>query len=278
MELNCLACRSTLRASEEELVCTGCKRTYPVLNGVPVVREGHTDFQEYYDLEYTDESFHEEDTEIKLRKIFRIMPEGLEVESMMDLGCGTGLIGTAVAEQLGCSQIVFADLSTAAMAMINSDGMKLVTNAEEIPLPDSSLDMTIMADVLEHLPDPEQALREQRRLTRYLLLKLPLDGAVLRRVYIGMLQLRYGEDYWKKVYGHVNRYTRKTLLAALDRHGFEPLVVDVSDEPSKSATPFEKLLHAIQTLGSKLLPCSWFELLFGGDITIVAENRDRTTD
>ena len=170
---------------------------------------------------------------------------------------------------------MFADLSTAAMPLIEAEGLKVVTDAEQTPLPDACLDMTIMADVLEHVPDAERALAEQRRLTRYLLLKLPLDGAVLRRLYIGLLQLRHGEDYWKKVYGHVNRYTRPTLLAALERHGFRPLVVDVSDEPSNSATPFEKVLHGIQTLGSKLLPARLFEWLFGGDITIVAENRER---
>lgn len=273
--LVCLDCRSPLQSQEAVLACPDCGRSYPLEGGVPVMREGTSAFQDYYDSDYTDESFHEEDTEIKLRKIFRILPTNLEVRSLMDLGCGTGKIGTAVAARLGCARIVFADLSTAAMPLIEGEGMKVVTDAEQIPLPDGCLDMTIMADVLEHVPDPERALAEQRRLTRYLLLKLPLDGALLRRLYIALLQVRHGEDYWKKVYGHVNRYTRRTLLASLAEHGFEPLVVDVSDEPSNSATPFEKVLHGIQTLGSRVLPASWFEILFGGDITIVAENRNR---
>ena len=278
MKFICISCAGGLESTEIELVCTSCHRKYPVHNGIPLMREGSTKFQEYYDLEYSAENFHEEDTPIKLRKIFRLLPGDLRARRLLDLGCGAGQIGAAVAERVGAEETVFADLSVAAMSLIEAEGEKVVCSAGQIPLPDDSLDLTIMADVLEHLPEADLALKEQQRLTEYLLLKLPLDGALLRRAYIGVLQLRYGEDYWKKVYGHVNRYTRKTLLAVLDEHGFEPVVIDVSDEPSESATSLEKFLHGIQTLGDKLLPASWFEALFGGDITILARNRRRRSN
>ena len=97
--LVCLDCRSALAPDGGGLACQGCGRSYPVVDGVPVMRGDGTAFQEYYDSDYTDESFHEEDTDIKLRKIFRVLPGDLEVGSLMDLGCGTGRIGAAVAER-----------------------------------------------------------------------------------------------------------------------------------------------------------------------------------
>ena len=128
-QLVCLDCRCPLESQGSALACPGCERLYPLEKGVPVMRGDASAFQDYYDSDYTDESFHEEDTEIKLRKIFRVLPSGLEVHSLMDLGCGTGKIGNAVADQLGCEQIVFADLSTAAMSLIEGEGMKVVTDA-----------------------------------------------------------------------------------------------------------------------------------------------------
>jgi uncharacterized protein YbaR (Trm112 family) len=37
--LRCPACRSPLRVAEPEksLACTGCPRTYPIVDGIPVV-------------------------------------------------------------------------------------------------------------------------------------------------------------------------------------------------------------------------------------------------
>jgi uncharacterized protein YbaR (Trm112 family) len=36
-ELACPACRGALRLEEARVVCTGCERSYPVVDGIPVL-------------------------------------------------------------------------------------------------------------------------------------------------------------------------------------------------------------------------------------------------
>ena len=36
-ELACPACRGALRLEEARVVCTGCERCYPVVDGIPVL-------------------------------------------------------------------------------------------------------------------------------------------------------------------------------------------------------------------------------------------------
>jgi phosphatidylethanolamine/phosphatidyl-N-methylethanolamine N-methyltransferase len=60
-----------------------------------------------------------------------------------------------------------------------------VADAEELPYPESSFDRVLVTCVLHHLPNPELALREMRRVVRpggLISLTLPCDPGLLYRV------------------------------------------------------------------------------------------------
>jgi ubiquinone/menaquinone biosynthesis C-methylase UbiE len=102
--------------------------------------------------------------------ILRLIPEG---SSVLDAGCGDGVIGMLLAEQGKASQGV--DISEPNIQGARREAERrgvahLVTfkqgDAEHLPVPDKSVDVVISSHVLEHLPDFDQGARELVRIAR----------------------------------------------------------------------------------------------------------------
>jgi 2-polyprenyl-6-hydroxyphenyl methylase/3-demethylubiquinone-9 3-methyltransferase len=90
--------------------------------------------------------------------------EGLRV---VDLGCGGGL--SAVPLALQGARVLGVDLALPALreARKRDSGAAFVAGSmERAPIADASADLVLLADVLEHVPDPEPALREAARILR----------------------------------------------------------------------------------------------------------------
>ncbi len=89
-----------------------------------------------------------------------------EVESVLDLGCGTGRFTSALGEAYGC-QVFGVEPSAAMLEVASSRGEPQVVwkqgGAEDIPLESSSVDLVFMSQVFHHLADPRRALDEIRR-------------------------------------------------------------------------------------------------------------------
>lgn len=93
----------------------------------------------------------------------------------LDVACGTGLVSLRMAEAVGPSgMVVGTDISgqmiEAARRIAAERGFANVSfergDAEELPFADATFDAAGCAFGLMYVPDPEQALREMRRLLR----------------------------------------------------------------------------------------------------------------
>jgi SAM-dependent methyltransferase len=147
--------------------------------------------------------------------------------SILDVGGGTGLILKRVEAHLRAGGIAvrktLLDLSPQALEMQrrnHPDACAAVAGSIAVTgFGDRQFDLVQMIDVLEHVPQPEQALAEVKRISRYALLKVPLEdnltlkllnlatlGSFRRRVTLGTL-------------GHVNCYSARTLREQLERAG-----------------------------------------------------------
>lgn len=96
-------------------------------------------------------------------------------ERVLDVACGTGLIAFAAAAAVGpAGEVMGVDLSG---RMVESAGRQALErnianarfarmDAERLDLPDAGFDVVLCALGLMYLPDPEQALREMRRVLR----------------------------------------------------------------------------------------------------------------
>ena len=96
-------------------------------------------------------------------------------ERVLDLACGTGLVTLPAARAVGANgQVIGVDiadrmvdaLSQRAAAADLPQVAATRMDAEQLALPDSSVDVVLCALGLMYLPDPEQSLREIKRVLR----------------------------------------------------------------------------------------------------------------
>jgi 2-polyprenyl-3-methyl-5-hydroxy-6-metoxy-1,4-benzoquinol methylase len=133
-------------------------------------------------------------------------PDGRQ--SILDVGCGDGLFFPRLAK-FGQVEGVEPDAS-----LVSDDGL-LRGHIHVAPFdarfqPGRSYSLILMLDVLEHLPDADEALRHAATL-------LEPGGRLLVTVPAFML-LWTSHDVLNY---HVTRYTRRRLTAAMRRAGFE---------------------------------------------------------
>jgi SAM-dependent methyltransferase len=96
-------------------------------------------------------------------------------ERVLDLACGTGLVALPAARAVGPGgQVLGVDIADRMVAALRQRaaeaGLPQVSaarmDAEQLALPDASVDVVLCALGLMYLPDPEQAMREIRRVLR----------------------------------------------------------------------------------------------------------------
>ncbi|WP_280183056.1 class I SAM-dependent methyltransferase [Nocardia cyriacigeorgica] len=87
---------------------------------------------------------------------------------LADIGCGDGRFLARLAEHGHRGRLVGLDYSTAMVTATNTiPGVEgVLGDAEALPLGDDEFDAVTSRHMLYHVPDPGQALRELRRITR----------------------------------------------------------------------------------------------------------------
>ncbi len=142
--------------------------------------------------------------------------------SLLDVGCGEGVLVQRWAERLGPKcRVVGIDLEEesiqAGWSQRQAPNLEYrVMRAENLPFADCEFDLASAIEVLEHVPDPEHTLSEMARCAqRHLLVSVP------REPLWRMLNLARGA-YWRTLGdtpGHLNHWSRRAFVAMLSRHG-----------------------------------------------------------
>ncbi len=151
-----------------------------------------------------------------LERIERLTPPG----RLLDLGCWVGFLLAEARERgwegLGIEPSEFA-------SSFARDRLGLDVRTEEIEaaqLPPRSFDAVVMADVIEHLPEPGEALARAHDTLLpggALALALPDAGSILARA--------MGRRWWSVIPTHVHYFTRDSIELLLARHRFEPVAI-----------------------------------------------------
>ena len=141
--------------------------------------------------------------------------------SLLDVGCGEGVLVHRWAEALPGARVVGIDLEEESIQAGWSERQApnleyRVMEAENLPFADGEFDMASAIEVLEHVPDPEHTLSEMARCAeRHLLVSVPREPLwrmlnMARGAYISAL----GDTP-----GHLNHWSRRSFVALLSRHG-----------------------------------------------------------
>jgi 2-polyprenyl-3-methyl-5-hydroxy-6-metoxy-1,4-benzoquinol methylase len=144
-----------------------------------------------------------------------------EPRSLLDVGCGEGVLVHRWAQSLPDHRVVGIDLEEesiqAGWAQRQAPNLEYRTMpAEELPFADGEFDLATAIEVLEHVPDPEQTLAEMARCAeRHLLVSVPREPLwrmlnMARGAYLGQLG---------NTPGHLNHWSRRSFARLLQQHG-----------------------------------------------------------
>lgn len=144
-----------------------------------------------------------------------------EPQSVLDVGCGEGVLTHQWATQLGEKRIVGIDLDDdklkAEWATRQRPNLEYRTlAAEHMPFADDEFDMACAIEVLEHVPDPAHTVAEMARVARrHLLVSVPREP--LWRM-LNMARGAYLADLGNTP-GHVNHWSKRSFVRLLAQHG-----------------------------------------------------------
>jgi SAM-dependent methyltransferase len=160
-------------------------------------------------------------------------------ESVLDVGCGEGVLTAEWAARLGDERVVGIDLDDPKLrAQWESRARaNLEFRAEEatsLSFADDEFDLAAAIEVLEHVPEPEATLAEMARVARrHLLVSVPREP-----LWRGLNMARGA--YWRALGntpGHVNHWSKRSFVSLLSRHG--------EVEQARSPFPWTMLLVRI---------------------------------
>jgi 2-polyprenyl-3-methyl-5-hydroxy-6-metoxy-1,4-benzoquinol methylase len=141
--------------------------------------------------------------------------------SVLDVGCGEGVLTVEWAERLADGRVVGIDLDDPKLRVEWERRRRpnLEFRAEEatsLSFGDGEFDLAAAIEVLEHVPDPEATLSEMARVARrWLLVSVPREPLwralnVARGSYLRELG---------NTPGHLNHWSKRAFVSLLSRHG-----------------------------------------------------------
>ena len=142
-------------------------------------------------------------------------------QSLLDVGCGEGVLTEKWARRLGDRRVVGIDLDDPGLhaEWENRSAPNLeyrVMKAENLPFADGEFELASAIEVLEHVPDPEHTVAEMARVASgHLLVSVPREP--LWRA----LNMARGA-YWKDLGntpGHLNHWSKRSFVQLLSRYG-----------------------------------------------------------
>ena len=142
-------------------------------------------------------------------------------QSILDVGCGEGVLTERWAQRLGEKPVVGLDLPDpkleAEWAARRRENLEFRTfDGGDLPFADGSFDLVAATEVLEHVPDPERTLAEMARVAaRHLLVSVPREP--LWRA-LNVARGAYVRDLGNTP-GHINHWSKRSFVQAAGRHG-----------------------------------------------------------
>jgi len=143
-------------------------------------------------------------------------------DSLLDIGCGEGVLTEQWAARLGDGRVVGLDLEDEKLQAewrrrprANLE-FRALDVTDGLPYADREFDLVCATEVLEHVPAPERVVAEMARVAgRHLIVSVPHEPLwrilnVARGAYLRELG---------NTPGHVNHWTRRGFVSLLSGHG-----------------------------------------------------------
>lgn len=153
-----------------------------------------------------------------LKKRYREVLRHKKLGCLLEIGCANGLFLDFAKRHGNWEQILGVEISSTASRHAREDfKLDVITGTlEEAKLPNNSIDVVVMWDVIEHLHNPKSTLFEIRRILKedgVLLIRLPLVGSWESKIF---------RQYWAgwDAPRHLVTFSLQTLDMILTMTGF----------------------------------------------------------
>jgi len=140
--------------------------------------------------------------------------------TIVDLGCGEGIALEMAAGMFPDADVFGVDYLEENVEICSRYGLRAIRgDLYDLELPDGSVDAALLQEVIEHLRDPDTAVREVHRILRpggKFILVFPNDRTWQ---FVWRMLLRFREANYD--YGHVRQWTPRSARRFLTERGFD---------------------------------------------------------
>lgn len=177
-------------------------------------------------------SLHEEDSSWKIKKIIPLVDkfccETKQDEiNLLDVGGGAGLIINSISNYIQKNYGIkvnkfLLDLSPGMLEnqkKVNPDyKLALQEDIQNTSLNNMQIDLTLMIDVLEHVSDPISTLKELKRISKFVIFKVPLEDNLFENTcnFFTFGRIRRNKI---ELAGHINVYNFDKLKSQIENNG-----------------------------------------------------------
>lgn len=178
-------------------------------------------------------TLHEKDSSWKVSKILPLVDKAFisgdikrQTINLLDVGGGAGIIlrdvSSYIENRYGVHVNKYAlDLSPKILEIQKKNNPDLLKALNEdiceTSLTKDEIDITLMIDVLEHIPNPERALEELKRVSRIVIFKVPLELNFISCMW-NFINRGKPRKHEMETIGHINFYTFNSLKYQIEKH------------------------------------------------------------
>jgi ubiquinone/menaquinone biosynthesis C-methylase UbiE len=188
--------------------------------------EVKTAYNQFY--ENNDDAWRMLGAKSKARNIMEVC-KSIQPEKVLEVGAGDGSILHFLNEANFGRALYALEIADTGVEVIKNRKFKNLKEVQsfdgyKIPYPDGFFDLTILAHVLEHVEHERMLIRELKRVSKYIVVEVPLD-------------YRFGVDRRMKHflnYGHINMYTPTLIRFLLQTEGLEIIADTTSLTPTET--------------------------------------------
>ncbi len=148
----------------------------------------------------------------KAEMFFDIIPSDVTFRNALEIGCAEGIVINRLRELLQINKCYGLDLSTEFIELgrsLNPEIEFIQATDLRIPFPDNSVDLVILSDIIEHIEDLDFFLKEVKRVGKAVLLKVPVDKYLWRKLISEPLGRSYSIGL-NHPDGHLHEFSKKS--------------------------------------------------------------------
>lgn len=214
-------------------------------------------------------TWHSEDAAYKVQQVLSLLySSNIPYSSIIEVGCGSGEILKKLAQQISTS-ISFAgyDISQDAITIATSKNDTAVEfYCKDFTQENTSSDVLLVMDVVEHIENYFQFLRDIQPKSNYTIFHIPLDMCVWAL---------FREDILiesKNRVGHLHNFTEKFLMQILQETGFQVLIKKYTKPLYQRVSVKEKMIYALRQITFWVSPKFATKLFGGYSILLLTKN------